>query len=77
MFICLAIDEKQRQQYQRNGEAQLSKKYGNVTIDLPNIARLNPMETQTVILEDPLPEEKQQESFELSSKEKKKKCSFI
>ena len=75
-FICLATDGKQRQQYQRHGEAQLSKKYGNVTIDLPSITRLNPIETETVILEDPLPEEKQQEDFELSSKEKKEELQF-
>ena len=72
-FICLAIDGKQRQQYQRHGEAQLSKKYGNETI---NITSLNPIETETVILEDPLPEEKQQEDFELPREEKKEKLQF-
>ena len=57
-------------------EAQLSKKYETLTIDLPNITRPNPIETETVILEDPPAEEKQQEDFELSSKEKKEKLQF-
>ena len=57
----------------RHGEAaQLSKKCRNVTVDLPRITRLNPIETETVILEDPLPEKKQQEVFELSDEEEKK-----
>ena len=56
----------------RHGEAaQLSKKYRNVKVDLPKITRPNPIETETVILEDPLPEKKQQEVFELSSEEEK------
>ena len=54
----------------RHGEAaQLSKKCRNVTVDLPRITRPNPIETETVILEDPLPEKKQQEVFEPSSEE--------
>ena len=54
----------------RHGEAaQLSKKCRNVTVDLPRITRPNPIETETVILEDPLPEKKQQEVFELSREE--------
>ena len=56
----------------RHGEAaQLSKKYRNVKVDLPKITRPNPVETETVILEDPLPEKKQQEVFDLSSEEEK------
>ena len=51
--------------------AQLSKKYKNVKADLPKITKPNPIETETVILEDPLPEKKQQEVFELSSEEEK------
>ena len=35
------------------------------------------METETVLLKDPFPEKKQQEIFDLSSKERKKNCSYI
>ena len=51
--------------------AQLSKKYRNVKVDLPKITKPNPIETETVIPEDALPEKKQQEVFELSSEEEK------
>ena len=43
----------------------------NTEIDQPKITKPNPIETETVILEDPLPEKKQQEVFELSSEEEK------
>ena len=49
--------------------AQLSKKYRNVKVNLPKITRSNPIETETVILEKSLPEEKQQEVYELSNEE--------
>ena len=75
-MICLEIEQKERQKYWPYGEAQLSKKYGNVTIVLPKITRPNPIETETVILEDPLSQEKQQEDFELSSKEKREELQF-
>ena len=55
-----------------HGEAaQLCKKYRNVKVDLTKITRPNPIEAETVILEDPLLDEKQQEVFELSSEEEK------
>ena len=71
-FIYLAIEEKERQKYWAHGEAaQLSKKYRNVKVDLPKIKRANPIKTETVILQDPLPHKKQQEVFQLSSEEEK------
>ena len=61
----------------RHGEAaQLSKKYRNVKVDLPEITRANPIETETVVFEEPLPEKKQQEVFELSSDEEKEELQF-
>ena len=45
--------------------------WGRVKVDLTQITRPNPIETETVILEDPLPDEKQQEVFELSSEVEK------
>ena len=57
--------------------AQLTKKYRNVKNDLPKIVRPNLIETETVLLEDPFPEKKQQEVFDLSRKERKKNCSYI
>ena len=57
--------------------AQLTKKYRNVKNDLPKIVRPNLIETETVLLEDPFPEKKQQEFFDLSRKERKKNCSYI
>ena len=68
-FVLLL--RKKKEKYWWYGEAQLSKKYGNVTIVLPKITRPNPIKTETVILEDPLPEEKQQEDFDLSIEEKR------
>ena len=69
--------EKDRNIGQHGEAAQLTKKYRNVKNDLPKIARPNLIETETVLLEDPLPKKKQQEVFDPSSKEKKKNCSYI
>ena len=63
---------KDRNIGQHGEAAQLTKKYGNVKVDLPKTARPNLIETETVLLEDPLSEKKQQEAFDLSSKEKKR-----
>ena len=69
--FTLPLRKKKDRNIGRHGEAaQLSKKYRNVKVDLPKITRLNQIETETVILEDPLPEKKQQEGFELSSEER-------
>ena len=70
--FTLPLRKRKDRNIGRHGEAaQLSKKYRNVKVDLPKITRPNPIETETVILEDPLPEKKQQEVFELSSEEEK------
>ena len=70
--FALSLRKKKDRNIGRHGEAaQLSKKYRNLKADLPKITRPNPIETETVILEDPLPEKKQQEVFELSSEEEK------
>ena len=69
--FALPLRKKKDRNIGRHGEAaQLSKKYRNVKVDLP-IARANPIETETVALEDPLPGKKQQEVFELSREEEK------
>ena len=68
--------KKDRNIGQHGETAQLSKKYRNVKVDLPKITRPNPIETETVILEDPLLEKKQQEVFELSSEEEKRELQF-
>ena len=66
--FALPLRKKKDRNIGRHGEtAQLSKKYRNVKVDLTKITRPNPIETETVILEDPLPDEKQQEVFEFSS----------
>ena len=52
--------------------AQLSKKCRNVKVNLPKITRPNRIETETVTLEDLLPEKKHREVFELSSEEQQK-----
>ena len=71
--FTLPLRKKKDRNIGRHGEAaQLSKKYRNVKVDLPKITRPNPTETETVILEDPLPDKKQQEFFEFSSEEEKK-----
>ena len=68
----LPLSKKKDRNIGRNGEAdQLPKKYRNIKVDQPKITKPNPIETETVILEDPLPEKKQQEVFELSSEEEK------
>ena len=70
--FALPLTKKKDRNIGRHGEAaRLSKKYRNVKVDLRKITRPNPIETETVILEDPLPEKKQQEVFELSSEEEK------
>ena len=74
--FALPLRKKKDRNIGRHGEAaQLSKKYRNVKVDLP-IARANPIETETVALQDPLPEKKQQEVFELSSEEEKEELQF-
>ena len=67
--------DKDRNIGQHEEAAQLTKKYWNrnVKIDLPKIARQNLIETETVLLEDPLHEKKQQDVFDLPSKEKKRR----
>ena len=66
--FALPLRKKKDRNIGRHGEtAQLSKKYRNVKVDLTKITRPNPIETETVILQDPLPDEKQQEVFEFSS----------
>ena len=69
--------DKDRNIGQHVEAAQLTKKYRNVKNDLPKIVRPNLIETETVPLEDPFPEKKQQEVFDLSSKERKKNSSYI
>ena len=69
--------DKDRNIGQHVEAAQLTKKYRNVKNDLPKIVRPNLIETETVLLEDPFPEKKQQEVFDLSRKERKKNCSYI
>ena len=60
--FALPLRKKKDRNIGRHGEtAQLSKKYRNVKVDLPKITRPNPIETETLILEDPLPQKKQQE----------------
>ena len=72
LHFALPLRKRKDRNIGRHGRAaQLSKKYRNVKVDLPKITRPNPVETETVILEDPLPEKKQQEVFELSSEEEK------
>ena len=65
--------DKDRNIGQHEEAAQLTKKYWNrnLKIDLPKIARQNLIETETVLLEDPLHEKKEQDVFDLPSKEKK------
>ena len=76
--FALPLRKKKDRNIGRHGEAaQLSKKYRNVKVDLPKITRPNPIETETVILEDPLPEKKQQEVLSFQVKKKKKNCSYI
>ena len=67
--------KKDRNIGQHGEAAQLTKKYRNrnVKFDLPKIARQNLIETETVLLEDPIHEKKQQDVFDLSSKEKKRR----
>ena len=67
--------DKERNIGQHEGAAQLTKKYWNrnAKIDLPKIARQNLIATETVLLEDPLHEKKQQDVFDLLSKEKKRR----
>ena len=75
--FALPLRKKKDRNIGRYGEAaQLSKKYRNVKVDLHKIARANPIETETVALEDPLPEKKQQEVFELSNEEEKEELQF-
>ena len=70
----MPLRKKKDRNIGRNGEAaQLSKKYKNVKGDLPKTTRPNPTETETIILEDPLPDKKQQEFFEFSREEEKKR----
>ena len=70
--FALSLRKKKDRNIGRHGEsARLSKKNRNVKVDLPKITRPNSIETETVILEDPLPEKKQKEVFELSSEEEK------
>ena len=72
LHFALPLRKRKDRNIGRHGRAaQLSKKYRNVKVDLPKITRPNPIETETVILEDPLPEKKQQEVFDLSSEEEK------
>ena len=75
--FALPLRKKKDRNIGRHGEAaQLSKKYRNVKVDLPEITRANPIETETVVFEEPLPEKKQQEVFELSSDEEKEELQF-
>ena len=68
----LPLSKKKDRNIGRNGEAdQLPKKYRNIKVDQPKITKPNPIETETVILEDPLPEKTQQEVLDLSSQEEK------
>ena len=54
--FALPLTKKKDRNIWHHGEAaQLSKKYRNVKADLTKITRPNPIETETVILEDPLP----------------------
>ena len=70
--FALSLRKNKDRNIGRHGEAtQLSKKYRNVKVDLTKITRPNPIETEIAILEDPLPEKKQQEVFELLSEEEK------
>ena len=70
--FAFPLRKKKDRNIGRHGEAaQLSKIYRNVKVDLPKVTRPNRIETETVILEDLLPEKKQQEVFELSSEEEK------
>ena len=69
--------DKDRNIGQHVEAARLTKKYRNVKNDQPKIARPNLIETETVLPEYPFPEKKQQEVFDLSSKERKKNCSYI
>ena len=72
LHFVLPLRKKKDRNIGRHGEAtQLSKKYRNVKVDLPKVTRPNPIETETVILEDPLPEKTQQEVLDLSSQEEK------
>ena len=54
--------KKDRNIGQHGEAAQLTKKYRNrnVKVDLPKTARQNLIETETVLLEDPIHEKKQQ-----------------
>ena len=69
--------DKDRNIGQHVEAAQLTKKYRNVKNDQPKIARPNLIETEPVLPQYPFPEKKQQEVFDLSSKERKKNCSYI
>ena len=72
--FTLPLRKRKDRNIGRHGEAaQLSKKYRNVKGDLPKTTRPNPTETETIILEDPLPDKKQQEFFEFSREEEKKR----
>ena len=54
--FALPLTKKKDRNIGHHGEAaQLSKKYRNVKADLTKITRPNPIETETAILEDPLP----------------------
>ena len=76
--FALPLTKKKDRNIGRHGEAaRLSKKYRNVKVDLRKITRPNPIETETVILEDPLPQKKQQEVLSFQVKKKKKNCSYI
>ena len=57
--FALPLRKKKGRNIGRHREAaQLSKKYRNIKVDQLKIVRLNPIETETAILEDPLPERK-------------------
>ena len=70
--FTLQLRKKKDRNIGRHGEAaQLSKKYRNVKVALTKITRPNPIETETVILEDPLPElssEEEKEELQLHKK---------
>ena len=56
---ALPLRKKNGRNIGRHREAaQLSKKYRNIKVDQLKIVRPNPIETETAILEDPLPERK-------------------
>ena len=70
-FVLPLRKKKDRNIGRHEKAAQLSKKWRNVKVNLPKITRPNRIETETVTLEDLLPEKKHHEVFELSSEEEK------